>query len=551
MGRKTDKIAVDPAAWDEAVAREAVIRPLVQAGRIPARELFLACRRLGLKRSRLYELIQRYRATPVTSSLVGQAPGPDDGGARLPAETETAIAEALEKFYRSREKPSVSALRRRLAPVCKERGLPLPCWSTLRKRIDKVDPRVLVRDREGSKAARDRFAAVPRSYSAAHALEIVQVDHTPVDLIIVDPVHRLPIGRPWLTLAIDLASRMVAGFHLTLEPPSAASVALAIHHMVMPKEPWLAGRDIAGVWPVAGLPDAIHLDNAKEFRSRALNRGAEEYGIALLHRPVATPHYGGHIERLIGTMMGAVHLLPGTTFSNVADRGAYDSEARAVLTLAELERWLALEIIGRYHADRHCGLGTPPIAAWGEAVAARPAPIRAPHDANQFLFDFLPFETRIVRRDGIRLFGLRYWDDVLSPWAGRLDRALRVKYDPRDLSIVFVEGPDLRHWPIRFADLGRPPITLAEHRRASALLRERGVRLVDEQLLFETIEEQRTLVDAATKQTKLARRQASRRDAALQPAATRMPRKPDTDDAPNDDARFTRDLPYFPVEEWS
>jgi putative transposase len=42
--------------------------------------------------------------------------------------------------------------------------------------------------------------------------------------------------------------------------------------------------------------------------------------------------------------MGAVHLLPGTTFSNVRQKGEYKSETAASLTLAELERWLALEM---------------------------------------------------------------------------------------------------------------------------------------------------------------------------------------------------------------
>jgi len=55
----------------------------------------------------------------------------------------------------------------------------------------------------------------------------------------------------------------------------------------------------------------LHLDNAKEFRSEALRRGCEQYGIAIDYRPVRTPHYGGHIERLIGTMMEKVHLLGG------------------------------------------------------------------------------------------------------------------------------------------------------------------------------------------------------------------------------------------------
>jgi putative transposase len=35
-------------------------------------------------------------------------------------------------------------------------------------------------------------------------------------------------------------------------------------------------------------------------------------------------------------MMGAVHLLPGTTFSNVAEKGSYVSEKRATLTLRVL-----------------------------------------------------------------------------------------------------------------------------------------------------------------------------------------------------------------------
>ena len=176
-------------------------------------------------------------------------------------------------------------------------------------------------------------------------------------------------------------------------------------------------RRVAG----GGTPDAIHLDNAKEFRSRALRRAAEEYGIELIHRPVATPHYGGHVERLIGSMMGAVHLLPGTTFSSVAERGEYNSCGRAALTLDELERWVVLGS-SALHADRHGALGAPPLAAWRDGVPRRQSPIRRPHDPAGFLIDFLPSEERLPRRDGIHLFGIRYWDDVLSLWAGRSDR---------------------------------------------------------------------------------------------------------------------------------
>ena len=553
MVGQADRATVDAAAWNEAVAREALIRELASVEQFSPSEVMRACRQLGVKRARLYQLIKAYRERPVTSSLLGRRTGPPRGVRLLPEEVEAVIEEALRDFYKSRQKPSVNRLRLEVRRLCRLRGLKAPCWHSLRARIDRVDPAEIARAREGAKAARDRFQPVPGEYVAERAYEVVQIDHTLVDVIVVDRASRQPLQRPWLTLAVDVASRMVAGFYLTLEPPSITSVALAIQNLVLPKNAYLARLDVEGDWPAAGLPDAIHVDNGKEFCSRALQRDAEEYGIALIHRPVATPHYGGHIERLIGTMMGAVHLLPGTTFSDIESRGDYDSLANSAMTLDELEQWLALEII-RYHAARHGALGIPPIAAWREAAARRVHPLRQPHDAGAFTRDFLPSVERTVRRDGVHLHGLRYWDDVLSVWAARVDRPLRVAWDPRDLSKVFLRGPDDAWLPIRFANICRPPITLWELRRAQATMKERGLRLVDEALIFETIERQRAIVEEASRRTKEARRLMERRERALDAAAARASSgEPEgsaesrADDPPID---FSK-LPIYPVEEWS
>ena len=67
--------------------------------------------------------------------------------------------------------------------------------------------------------------------------------------------------------------------------------------------------------------------------------------IAIVWRPPGEPHFGGHIERLIGTQMGKLHLLPGTTFSNTVERGEYDPRRHSALTLRELERYIALDIV--------------------------------------------------------------------------------------------------------------------------------------------------------------------------------------------------------------
>ena len=547
MVDRSDINAADDAAWEQAVAREAVIRRLASMANPDRREFLVACRQLGLKRSRLYDLIKAYKARPITSSLLTGTAGTQTGSRRLPEVIEGVISEAIEDFFKSRQKPSINALHKEVRRRCVQQGLRPPCWTSIRDRVAARDPAELVAAREGAKAARSRYHPVPGTYRIERAFEVVQIDHTLVDVIVVDRAHRQPLQRPWVTLAIDVASRMVAGFYLTLEPPSALSVSLAVQHLVQPKLDWLDGLGIDADWPTAGLPATIHVDNAKEFRSKAMRRGAEEHGISLQYRPIGSPHYGGHIERLIGTMMGAAHLLPGSTFGNIKDRGDYDSAANSSMTLDELEQWFALEIT-RYHTERHRSLGIPPVAAWQEAVQRRDTALRHPYDPERFRIDFLPAVERMVRRDGVHLFGLRYWDDVLSIWAGRQGRQLRVSYDPRDLSTVFVRGPDGQRYPVRFADLRHPPITLAEHRRAQTVLRERGRSLEDENLIFAVIEEQRALVDTASSKTREARRFTERRDRALTSVESSGIEENDLEHAESGDIPY---VPTFEVEEWS
>jgi putative transposase len=80
----------------------------------------------------------------------------------------------------------------------------------------------------------------------------------------------------------------------------------------------------------------------------AAEPSGEDAGVAVEWRPPGEPRFGGHIERLIGTQVGKLHLLPGTTFGNPAERDEYDSRRHSALTLRELERCIALDIVGSY-----------------------------------------------------------------------------------------------------------------------------------------------------------------------------------------------------------
>ena len=89
------------------------------------------------------------------------------------------------------------------------------------------------------------------------------------------------------------------------------------------------------------------------------------------------------------------------------------------------------------------------------------------------MVSFLPFEQRKLRRDGLHLFNIRYWDPAL-PALAQPGESLMVRYDPRNLSKVYVAARDGRYHPVPYADLGLPPITLWEQRAAIARLHAEG-----------------------------------------------------------------------------
>ena len=495
--------------WSEAVRRERVVRPLAVAGINSRAAVKAAAGALGLSPTQVYRLITAFRDNPTTASLVVTRPGPKKGARLLPCNVEQRIEQAINDIFMSRERPTMAKLRREIRKDCVAAGLKPPSRTAIQARVSARSLREMVRAREGASAARQRFVPVRPGLRPRAPLDVVQIDHTKVDIQLVDDRARAVLGRPWLTLLLDVFSRSVLGFYLSLDAPSAAGVAMAIAQGVLPKAEWLLRNDLDLAWPMHGLPRSLHLDNGAEFHSRALKRGCQQHGVRIDYRPPATPRFGGHIERLMGTLMMRVHALPGATFSNVIARSDYQSERKAVLTLAEFERILVLEILGPYHNEVHSALSTTPAAAWADSVASL-GQLPQPADPTNFVLDFLPFKDRVVRREGVRLFNVTYFDGALASLLDRADRRCRVKYDPRSMDAVFVELPEGGHLRVRCADLGRPAVTLWEQRAAQCALRDEGWRTVDETAVTAAIEEQRRLLAGAQATSKAARRALAR-----------------------------------------
>ena len=533
-------------AWDLAARRASVIRGLAAQRVVSLEDADAAAARLGVSRRQVYVLIGRWRAGEglVSDLLPGTSSG-GRGGGRLPDDVEAVVREVLRARYLTRQRRTAASVCREIARECKARGLRVPSRGTVLRRIAMLDPVRATSAREGQDAARALKSAGGVPPEVTGLLEQVQADHTPVDVIVVDEKHRLPVGRPYLTAAIDVASRCVVGMTVTLEAPSATSVGMCLAHAAADKRPWLERLEVDAVWPMSGKPLELYTDDAAEFKSEALRRGCEQHGIRLRYRPPGRPHYGGIVERVIGTMMQMVHELPGTTFSSTADRGDYDSSARAVMTLGELQRWLALAV-ACYHGEVHESLGRTPAAVWAEKAAEDGTPATVA-SATAFLVDFLPVIRRTLTRTGFTIGHVQYYCDALKPWIARRGQLGKfiLRRDPRDVSRIWALDPDANAYlEVPYQTLSRPPVSAWEQEAAAARLREAGRADVDETALFAMIEQMRQITDAAAATTRRARRDRERRAA--------VPARPERSAAlpPETDGSSAEAAPFEVIEQW-
>ncbi len=506
-----DPSRIPEEVWATAHAKARILLPLLRSGsQLTSAAIADVARQLGVSPQWTRTLLRRLREDPRASSLVPHTRGRPPGTTFLPEPVENAISHAISHHYLNRQRISLNAFVGLVQNACEAAGLPRPASSTIKRRVNALDPMRVLAAREGRRAAREAFGPSKHHFHASRPLECVQIDHTLVDAIVVDEMYREPIGRPWITLAIDVYTRIVLGYFLTLEAPSSLSVAMCVSHMVSDKRKWLLRHGIAAEWP-SGIPNLLHMDNGPEFHSAALKRGCEENLIEIKHRPVRQPENGGHIERLIGTMMGKARLLPGATFSNPIDRGVYDSERQAVMTLSELDVWLAREIAEVYHRDIHSGISRAPLSFWQEAIAAG-SPMRPLPDSERIRVTFLPAEYRTPRRDGIELFTLGYWNDAIPRLVANGVKRVLIHYDPRALSGVWLRVPGSDEFlELRYKDLRRPCVTLWEWRAARKGLLAQGRRDLDPAARFRAVEAQRRLLASAAEKTKAARRLVQRR----------------------------------------
>ena len=245
--------ALTETEFEEAQRRRSLVKDLASlSSRERGVRIKAICEGNGISRSTLYRWLRASKQGGHLSALAPQRAKVRKK--RLSRKVEAVIFGVIEAAYLTPQRISGAKLVDLVGMKCRAAHLKAPSEKAVRQRLGEIDARRRMKMREGKKAARDRYDEVKESFPGAeYPLNVVQIDHTRLDIEVVDDEHRMPIGRPWLTLAMDVCSRMVTGLYLSLDAPSAFSVGMCIRHSVLEKDAELGRLGVEGRW--AGMGD--------------------------------------------------------------------------------------------------------------------------------------------------------------------------------------------------------------------------------------------------------------------------------------------------------
>lgn len=397
-----------------------------------------AMRVMGARRALFFRLLKRIEGAKSYRVLVTERTGRKEGLMATNPEVLKLIEEMFLEHYPDSKK--VSVVWKACQAQADNRRMLRPSYHTVKRWICSKGEALLYAMTHSTDQTKQRFEARAGYKVTTRPLEWVQFDHTVVDLLVVDENDRsVIIGRPWISLAVDLHTRVILGFYLSFLPPSAVSVAMLMESCVLPKDQFLAKLGLPGhLLPMYGLPEVIHTDNAKEFISDVFVLNAKEFEIDVQHRDIPQKHQGGHIESLIGKLMlNTIHGLPGSTGSNTVQRKHLNSAKRAGITLTGLREILSYEFHA-YHHTKHSALGKTPDEAFTGYFAKHAGPRLldvAQHE--EFKYRFYPeIHDKQIGPEGIELFRRFYFSSAIKE---RVREKVQVKYDPYDISFIYVK----------------------------------------------------------------------------------------------------------------
>ncbi|OTP79061.1 Mu transposase C-terminal domain-containing protein [Caballeronia sordidicola] len=321
--------------------------------------------------------------------------------------------------------------------------LKVPSLRTIQRRLAQIGAYDWAVARYGEHEAQRRFADQWCARKVTRILELVEIDHTPIDCMVIDE-NGVTIGRPIITVVLDRFSRCVLGFSLSLAGYGTHSVFEAIRHSLMPKT-YLSEMypDLKLSWDCYGWFERGLADNGSEFHAYSLKDAMINLGIILEFAASKDPNDKPHVERFLKTLNYSLfHRLPGTTLAKIHERVGFKAEDDACLTFKQVNEIIHIWITGYYHLRPHRGLKRrTPIQLWNESAQAFPPQLKC--DADEVEIELSAVTDSALQHYGIDLNTFVYVSSELLALRRLLPEKSRVtvKYPLHDAGHVHVWDP--------------------------------------------------------------------------------------------------------------
>ncbi len=381
------------------------------------------------------------------------------------------MRQCLSEYYLRREQPTYQSAFDSLQPLLDEwnrdhpsNPISMPNIKTFCREFKKLDPYEVAVERYGQKKADEMFVPVFRMKESLRPMEMVQVDHTPLDCMIKIPGIDIP-ARPTLTILTDQYSRMVVGFYISFYTNGYIPIMMATRSMIWSKDGYYKKYPhLKNDWPCMGPCENFLYDNDSGMTSEDAMRAFEGTDIKAIYCEVGTPQQKAHVESLLGKINNKASELPGKTGRNPIDRGDYDSTANASLSIEDLEEWIVSILVDDHHVSWHSGIRSTPLDKWNEGIKS--FPLRAPSKS----WDGVEVATAVYsdHEPKVQTKGV-YWKydyynsnelAILRKNAGG-DINVTIKYDPMDVGFVWVLDKTESNWlKVQAVDTNRNAMTL-------------------------------------------------------------------------------------------
>jgi putative transposase len=366
---------------------------------------------------------------------------------------ETTVEQMIVKHYLQLRGKSIKATH---GKVCEEirlinrrdgLELPLPGERTVSRRIHEIPEYVRDTKRLGAGYSRNTWRYSMKGDQSTRILERVEIDHTLLDIWVLDPRTGVPLGRPWITVVMDRFSGYVLGVYISFYGPSSGTVAKAIRCSILPKNDLVAGiPEIDVFWSAMGVPEMYVVDNGLEFHARVFRRIAWYLRADIIYNPVRQPWLKASIERV---MMEFNRILPnvGKVFSPTKNAVVLNPGKSAAILFDDLCSCLLIWAAKVHPYHIHPKTLIRPGDLWEEGRQSAP-PAMLPTDLSQLELAAGIADERTVGGDGVFFKYMRYNSLELQDYRRQYGIKFRteIRFDPDNLGCMHVNLPKADKW---------------------------------------------------------------------------------------------------------